>query len=183
MPAPRFADRIWIDDAVARDALLRDAFNRQHRSVQPIEHVNQLFGRRRIGVDDIVRENDRERFVTDEISGDQHGVAEAKRFALPHVGEVEHVRDLADLVELVALAARFEVRLELDRDVEVIFDGVLAAAGDQNDVVGARRARFLDAVLDDRLVDQRQHLFGLSFGRREKSGAETGGGKHGFAHT
>ena len=112
---------------------------------------------------------------------DQHGVAEAERLALPDVGEVDHVRDLADLGELLALAARLEKRLELHRDVEVIFDRVLAAAGDQDDVVDARRDRFFDAVLNDRLVDQRQHFLRLRLGRGKEAGAETGGGEHGLA--
>jgi hypothetical protein len=103
--------------------------------------------------------------------------------SLADVGEIEHVRDLADLVQLFALPARFEERFELDGNVEMVFNGVLAAAGDQNDVVGPRGARFFDAVLDDRLVDQRQHLFRLSLGCRQEPGAESRGGKHGFAHT
>ena len=41
--------------------------------------------------------------------------------------------------------------------------------------------RFLDAVLDDRLVDERQHFFRLRLGGGEKAGAETGGGKDGFS--
>ena len=55
-------------------------------------------------------------------------MAEAERLALADVREVDQVRDLADLVELLRLAARLEKRLELDRDVEVILDRVLAAA-------------------------------------------------------
>ena len=43
--------------------------------------------------------------------------------------------------------------------------------------------RFFDAVLDDRLVDQRQHLLRLRLGGGKESGAETGGGKDGFADT
>ena len=82
----------------------------------------------------------------------------------------------------VAFAARFEERLELDRDVEVIFDGVLAAAGDEDDVVDARGDRFLDAVLNDRLVDERKHFLGLGFGRRQETGSEAGGGEDGFAN-
>ena len=84
-------------------------------------------------------------------------------------------------VELLALAARLEKRLELDRHVEVIFDRVLAAAGDQDDVVDARGDRLFDAVLDDRLVDERQHFLRLRLGGGQKSGAETGGGEDGFA--
>ena len=43
------------------------------------------------------------------------------------------------------------------------------------------RDRFLDAVLDDRLVDERQHFLGLRFGRRKEARAQAGGGKNGFA--
>ena len=73
------------------------------------------------------------------------------------------------------LPRALEKRLELDRDVEVILDGVLAAAGDEDDVVDAGGDRFLDAVLNDRLVDERQHLFRLRLGRGQEPGAEPGG--------
>ena len=138
--------------------------------------------RRRIRIDHVVAEDDGERLVADQLARDEHGVAEAERLALAHVGEVDQVRDLADLVELLALAARLEKRLELDRDVEVILDRVLAAAGDEDDVVDAGRDRFLDAVLNDRLVDERQHFLGLRLGGRKKAGAEAGGGEDGFAN-
>jgi len=53
------------------------------------------------------------------------------------VRDVDQVRDLSHFFEELVLASRLEKGLELDRDVEVIFDGVLAAAGDEDDVVGA----------------------------------------------
>ena len=132
-------------------------------------------------VDHVVAEDDGERLVADQLARDQHGVAEAERLALPDVREVDHVRDLADLLELLALAARLEKRLELHRDVEVILDRVLAAAGDEDDVVDARRDRFLDAVLNDRLVDERQHFLRLRLGGGQEARAEAGGGEDGFA--
>ena len=64
----------------------------------------------------------------------------------------------------------------------MILDGVLAAAGDENDVVGTGCHRLFDAVLDDRLVDQRKHLFGLRFCRRQESRPKSGGGEDGFAN-
>ena len=109
-------------------------------------------------------------------------MAEAERLALADVGEVDEVRDLADLGEQLLLAARLEEGLELDRDVEVILDRVLAAAGDQDDVVDAGGDRFFDAVLDDRLVDERQHLLRLRLGGRQEPGAEAGGGEDGLAN-
>ena len=133
-------------------------------------------------IDDIVAEDDGERFVADQVARDEHRVAEPERFALADVREVDEVRDLADLGEQLLLAARFEERFELDRDVEVIFNRVLAASGDEDDVVDAGGDRLLDAVLDDRLVDQRQHLFRLRFGRGKKPSAKTGGREDGFSN-
>ncbi len=109
-------------------------------------------------------------------------MAEPERLALAHVREVDHVRDLADLVKLIPFTARFEERFELDRDVEVIFNRVLAASRDEDDVADARGNRLLDAVLDDRLVDERQHFLRLGLGRRQESGAEAGNRKDGFAN-
>ena len=63
----------------------------------------------------------------------------------------------------------------------MILDRVLAAAGDQDDVVDAGGHRLLDAVLNDRLVDERQHFLGLRLGGRKKAGAETGGREDGLA--
>ena len=95
--------------------------------------------RRRIGVDHVVGEDDGEGLVADEVCGHQHGVAEAERLALPHVRDVDHVRDLADLLEQFELAALLEEAFELDVDVEMILDRVLAAAGDDDDVLDAGR--------------------------------------------
>mgnify|MGYP003694263691 CR=1 FL=1 len=139
MPSPSDAFGSIGDDAVARDVLARHPFDGEHRAAEPIEDVDQLLDRRRIGVDHIVAEDDGERLVADQLARDQHRVPQAERLALADIREVDHVGDLADLLELLALAARLEKRLELHRDVEVILDRVLAAAGDQQDVVDAGR--------------------------------------------
>jgi len=64
-------------------------------------------------------------------------VVRPERLALAHVREVDQLRDLADLIELVPLAARLEKRFEFHRDVEMILDGILTAARHQDDVVDA----------------------------------------------
>ena len=40
---------------------------------------------------------------------------------------------------------------------------------------------FFDAVLDDRLVDEHQHLLGLRLGGGQEPRAQAGGGKHRLA--
>ena len=128
-------DLLRIDDAVGAHLVARDALDGEHRAIDLVEHVDHLLQRRRRRIDHVVAEDDRERLVADEIARDQHRVAETERFALAHVREVDQVGDLADLRDLIPLAPGLEKRLELDRHIEVILDGVLAASGDQDDVV------------------------------------------------
>ena len=72
--------------------------------------------------------------------------------------------------------------LQLKRHVEMIFDSVLAAAGDDRDIANAGLNRLLDDVLDQRLVHQRQHFFGLRLCGRQKSGAESRSRENRFAN-
>src|SRR5260370_31001456 len=95
---------------------------------------------------------------------------------------MNHVADRADHFDLLGFSLILQKSLELGRIVEVVFDGVLAASGDDNDVFDARSQTLLDHVLNQRLIDHGEHLFGLRFRSRQKSGAKTGGWKDGFAH-
>jgi hypothetical protein len=163
-PVHAVADLLRVDDPVGADVVFRHALDGEHGAVQLVEDVHHLPHRRRVGVDHVVAQDHREGLVAHELLRDQHRVAEAERLPLADVRDVDQVRDLADLLELLRLAAGLEKRLEFDRHVEVILDGVLAAPSDEDDVVDPGRDRLLDAVLNDRLVDQRQHLFRLRLG-------------------
>ena len=96
---------------------------------------------------------------------------------------MNHVGDLAHDLEKVGLASLLEHLLQFVAHVEVIFDGLLAAAGHHDDLIASRRQRLFHAVLDDGLIDQRKHLFRLGFSGGEETGAESGCGKDGFAHS
>ncbi len=167
-------DGLAGQDAVGAHLVLGHALDGDDRPAQLLVDVDHLPERRRVRVDDVVAEDHHERLVADQAFGDEHGVAEAERLALADVREVDEVGDLADLGKQIRLAARLEKRLELDVDVEVVLDGVLASAGDEDDVVHARGDGLLDAVLDDRLVHERQHLLGLRLGGRQEARAEAG---------
>ena len=54
--------------------------------------------------------------------------------------------------------------------------------GDDDDLLDARRDRLFDRVLDDRLVDEGQHLLGLRLGRRQEASSPAGGRKDSFAN-
>ena len=78
------------------------------------------------------------------------------------------------LLEQRLLVAQRELGLELVGLVEVILDRALVAAGDEDHVGDAGRRRLLDRVLDQRLVDDRQHLLRARLGDRQEAAAEAG---------
>ena len=79
------------------------------------------------------------------------------------------------------LAAARHRRLELEGDVEMVLDRVLAAAGDEDHLLDAGLERLLDRILDQRLVDDRQHLLGHRLGGGQEAGAEAPHREYGLA--
>ena len=63
----------------------------------------------------------------------------------------------------------------------MIFNRLLPAAGDDQDLVAARGHRLFHPILDNGLVNQWKHFLRLSFGCRQKTSAKTGGGEYSFA--
>jgi hypothetical protein len=133
-------------------------------------------------VDDVVAEQDGERLVADVLLGHADGVAQPERGLLADVVDLGHVGDVPDHLQLVVVALVGEQLLQLDRAVEVVLDGLLASAGDDQDVLDPGPDGLLDHVLDGGLVDQGQHLLGLRLGRREEAGPEPGRRNHGLAY-
>ena len=88
-------------------------------------------------------------------------MSQAECLLLPDVRNVNHVRDLAYDFQQVSFLAFLEHLLELVAHVEMIFDRLFATSCDDDDLVAAGRQRFLDAVLDDWFIHQRQHFLGL----------------------
>ncbi len=86
---------------------------------------------------------------------------------LAHVDDVRQVGDPPYLVQEPRFPLLLQGVFQFQGAVEVIFDGALARRRDDYDLGQARGGRFLDGVLDDRLVDQGQRLFGLCFGCRQ----------------
>ena len=93
---------------VSGSTIGRNTLNGEHRAVDPLEHVDQLLHRRRVGVNHVIGQDDSERLAAHQFSRHEHRVTKAERLALPDVGEVDHVRDLANLGELFTLAAGLE---------------------------------------------------------------------------
>jgi len=86
------------------------------------------------------------------------------------------------LIQHLALAAALEIFFQFQRTIEMVLDRTFASAGDDDDVFDARRDRFFDHVLNQRFVDQREHLFRRGLGRGEKACAQSGSGNNGFTY-
>ena len=131
-----------------------------------------------------VGQQQRERLVADEFARAPDRVAEAERRLLAReagrcrapAGPATRVRDRPCLL---ALGQR---HFELELAVEMILDDALVAAGDENEVLDAGLAGLVDDVLDQRPVDDRQHLLGHRLGRGQEAGAKAGNREDGFAN-
>ncbi len=104
-----------------------------------------------------------------------------ERRLLAHVGNPGEIGDRTHLSEQIGLAPLFEHPFQLEGRVEMVLDGVLAPAGHDDDALQPRGPGLLDDVLDERPVDQRQHLLGLRLGGRQEAGSQSRGGKDGDA--
>ena len=69
----------------------------------------------------------------------------------------------------------FEEALERGSGIEMVFDGILAFAGDDDDVLDAGGDAFFGDVLNLGLVHDGEHFFGLRFGGGEEARAEACG--------
>ena len=126
-------------------------------------------------VDQVVGQDHGERLVADDRRRAQHRVAQSQRLGLADVDAVDarRRRGLHRLQQL-GLVAQRELGLELVRLVEMVLDRALVAAGDEDHVGDAGRRGLLDRVLDQRLVDDRQHLLRTRLGDGQEAAAEAG---------
>ena len=86
-------------------------------------------------------------------------------------------------LEHFVLAALLEDLFEFEAVIEMIGHDRLAAPHDKDELLDAGRLRLLDRVLDQRLVDDGQHLLGHGLGRRQEAGPQPGNRKNGLTHS
>ena len=105
----------------------------QHAATGPLVGVDQLARERRLADVEVIREHDHERIVTGERLGQQDRLARALHPLLPQ--EEEAARRHGDRPLLGGCALRLEHLLKLHLAIDVVFQGALAAGGDEQDVV------------------------------------------------
>ena len=109
-------------------------------------------------------------------------MTQSLRLLLAQEVHIRHVRDLAHRAGFFLLAVREQTRLKIGGIVKIVLDRGLAAVGDDEDLLNARRDRFFYDVLEDGLVHQRQHLLGNALGVRQQSRPETGRRDYSFPY-
>ena len=131
----------------------------------------------------VVGEQHGKGLVADERARAPDRMAEAERGLLPGIGDLPGLGEPRfELREHVLLAAFAQGRLELEGAVEMIVDGTLASARDKEELLDPRCLGLLDRVMNERLVDDRQHLLRHRLGRRQKAGSQPGDREDGFAN-
>ncbi len=173
---------IDVDDAVAAGLLLRHGHHRQRRATGVLVGLDELADARALGLHHVVREDDGEGLMADQLLGHQHRVPQAQLLLLAHIADLRHVPDLAHPAQHLDVALGLQHGLQLEAVVEMVLDGPLLAAGDDDDLLDPGGHGLFDRVLDDRLVHQRQHLLGLCLGGGQEAGPPARGREHCFAN-
>src|SRR5260221_1898849 len=172
-----------VEHAVPRGVLARHIHDSHDVAAGLLVDIDHLLEAGHVGEEEIVGEDDGEGLIADELARAPDGVAEAERLLLPRIG------DLAGLghpgmegVELGLLAASAQRRLELEGMVEMILQRRFRATGHEDEFLDAGGPRLLEGVLDQRLVDDRQHFLRDRLGRGQEARAESADWKDSFAY-
>jgi hypothetical protein len=132
-------------------------------------------------VHQVVGEDDAEGFGPDDRARTRHGMAQPQRLGLAQVDTIDAAGEhIAHVAQQRILALGLEFHLEFVRLVEVIGDRALVPAVDEHQHLGAGSDRLLGGVLDQRLVDDRQHLLRVGLGGRQETRAHAGDGENDF---
>ena len=145
--------------------------------------VHHLLERPGLAHHEVVREHHGKGFVSHQMLGAQHRVAEAQGLLLPRERHGARIGEaFQQAVQLLGLLPRGQERFQLIGVIEMIFDHMLAPAGHEDELLDARLACLLHPVLDHGLVDNRQHLLWNCLGGGQESCAHPGDGKDGFTN-
>jgi hypothetical protein len=143
-----------------------------------LDHLRQAVGP---ADHQLVRKQHRERFVADNMPRAPDRMPEAERLLLAHGDHLAELR-VRRRKHVEALALLAKRRLELERLVEIIHERGLPAPGDEDQLFDPRLARFVDRILDQRPIHDRDHFLGDALRRRKKAGAEAGDGEYRLAN-
>ena len=169
------------DDAVLARVFTRHVLHCQNAGAPFVELLHHLGHDGRLAHHQVIGQQYGKRIIAHQLARTEHGMAQAQGAMLAYVNAL-HVIGLnaAHQLEQLVLAGGFQFRFQFVGGIEMVLDGALGAAGDEDHLADAGFVGFFYRVLDQRLVYHRQHFLGAGLGGREESGAEAGDGEDGF---
>ena len=97
---------------------------------------------------------------------------QAQRFGLGHKHCTHPLgQDIADQRQLIVFAGLLQLLFQFVGFVEIVRHRVLVAVGDKHQGLATGGDGFIHRVLNQRPINDRQHLLGHGFGGRQKAGA------------
>ncbi len=171
-----------IKNAVAVGLLTWDFGDRDHVAAGAVIDISELLQAGGLAEHEVVRQQDGKRVLADEGAGAPDGMAEAERDLLAHGGDGAGGHGfLAQYVQCFALAAFGQGGFKFEGDIEMVDEGSFAAAGDHTELLDAGGAGFIDRVLNQGLINDRQHFLRHGLGGGKEACAEAGNRQNGFA--
>ena len=169
-------------DAVRAGLLRGDGFHAQHAAAGLVIGFNHLRQRTFGRVNQIVRQHHGKRFAAHGRLRAQHGMPQTQSLRLADIQAGNMVRqDVLNVREQLVFVAQRQFGFQFVGFIEMVFDAAFAAAGHKNDFGAACFHGFFHCVLNQGLIDNRQHFFGIGLGGGQKTRAHAGNGEYGFA--
>jgi hypothetical protein len=178
-PARRVGVR--LDDAPTADLRGRHVHDADRRCAFAPRDVDHLPCRGNLRIDQVIREQHGKRFVAHYRLRTKYGVPQPERLGLADINAID-ARGCGGphhLEQRMLVPCR-ELGLQFVGLVEMVLDRALVSPGDEDHVGNACCGRLFDGILDQRLVDDRQHLLGARLGGRQEAAAQPRDGQYGF---
>lgn len=170
------------DDAVAAGVFARDLHHRQHVAADLLVGIDHLRQAAALGQDQVVGQQHGKGLVAHHLAGAPDGMPQPQRPLLAGIDDLASTRDhLRQICQGSVASALAQGGVQLEALVEMVFQGRLAAARHHDQPLDPGFARLFHGILDQRLVDDRQHFLGHRLGGRQESGAEAGDRENGGA--
>lgn len=171
------------DDAVLAGVFTRHVLHRQDAGAPFVELLHHLRHDGRLAHHQVIGQQYGKRVIAHQLARTEHGMAQAQGAVLANVDTLHVIGfDAAHKLEQLVLAGGFQFRFQFVGGIEMVLDGTLGTAGDEDHLADTSFVGFFYRVLDQRLVYHCQHFFGTGLGGRKESGAEAGDGEHGFLY-
>ncbi len=143
-----------IDHAIARNLFVRHFKNAQQVATDAFifsHHLRHAAGR---AMHELVGQEDRKRFIADNVARAPYGMAQPHRLLLADIGAVAWAKTgrLEDRDILAAIGHR---PLKLISDIEMVLDRALAATGDEDHLLDPCLTRLINRILNQRPIDHR----------------------------